>query len=80
MPTTQVILQLVALLALAWALGEAVAIAFPNPLPLEGVKYRPVPAAELLRRNVMIYDVGGLIVPCIGIELIDLFLAATHLA
>ena len=50
------------------------------PLALKGVKYRPAPAAELLRRNVWIYGVGGLIVPFVGIKLIDVLLAAAHLA
>jgi potassium-transporting ATPase ATP-binding subunit len=46
------------------------------PLALKGVKYRAVGAALLLRRNLLIYGLGGLIVPFIGIKLIDLFLAA----
>jgi K+-transporting ATPase ATPase B chain len=50
------------------------------PLALKGVKYRPVGAAVLLRRNLMIYGVGGLIVPFIGIKTIDLLLVALHLA
>ena len=59
---------------------NAVVIVFLIPLALKGVKYRPAPAAELLRRNVLIYGVGGLIVPFIGIKLIDLLLSAAHLA
>ena len=50
------------------------------PLALRGVKYRPIGAAAILRRNLWIYGVGGLIVPFIGIKLIDIFLAAFHLA
>jgi K+-transporting ATPase ATPase B chain len=50
------------------------------PLALRGVRYRPVPAADLLRRNLWIYGVGGLIVPFVGIKLIDLILAASGLA
>ncbi len=50
------------------------------PLALRGVRYRPVPAAQLLRRNLLIYGVGGLIVPFIGIKAIDLLLVAMHLA
>ncbi len=42
------------------------------PLALRGVKYRAVGAATLLRDNLLIYGVGGLIVPFIGIKLIDL--------
>ena len=59
---------------------NAIIIVFLIPLALKGVKYRPAPAAELLRRNVLIYGVGGLIVPFIGIKLIDLVLGAAHLA
>jgi len=50
------------------------------PLALRGVRYRPVGADALLRRNLLIYGVGGLIVPFIGIKLIDLLLATTHWA
>ena len=42
------------------------------PLALRGVRYRPSSAAALLRRNLLIYGVGGLIVPFIGIKAIDL--------
>ena len=59
---------------------NAIVIVFLIPLALKGVKYRPAPAAELLRRNVLIYGVGGLIVPFIGIKLIDAFLGVAHLA
>jgi potassium-transporting ATPase ATP-binding subunit len=44
------------------------------PLALRGVKYRPMPAAELLRRNLLIYGVGGIIVPFFGIKLIDMLI------
>ena len=50
------------------------------PLALKGVAYRPVGAAALLSRNLLIYGVGGLIAPFIGIKLIDLVIAAVHLA
>jgi K+-transporting ATPase ATPase B chain len=50
------------------------------PLALAGVKYRAVGAAQVLVRNVLIYGVGGLIAPFIGIKLIDLGLVALHLA
>jgi K+-transporting ATPase ATPase B chain len=50
------------------------------PLALAGVKYRAVGAASVLRRNVLIYGVGGVIAPFIGIKLIDVLLVATHLA
>jgi potassium-transporting ATPase ATP-binding subunit len=58
---------------------NALVIVFLIPLALKGVKYRAAPAAELLRRNVLIYGVGGLIVPFIGIKLIDLALSVAHL-
>ncbi len=50
------------------------------PLALRGVRYRPIGAAAVLRRNLWIYGVGGIIVPFIGIKLIDLLLVALHLA
>jgi K+-transporting ATPase ATPase B chain len=49
------------------------------PLALKGVKYRPVGAAILLRRNLTVYGLGGLIVPFIGIKAIDVLLVALHL-
>ena len=59
---------------------NALIIVFLIPLALKGVKYRAVGAAALLRRNLAIYGVGGLIVPFIGIKAIDLLLVALHLA
>ena len=50
------------------------------PLALKGVRYRAVGAAAVLRRNLWIYGVGGIIVPFIGIKLIDLVLVVTGLA
>ncbi len=50
------------------------------PLALRGVAYRPVGAAAILTRNLLIYGLGGVIVPFIGIKLIDLAVAALHLA
>ncbi len=49
------------------------------PLALKGVKYRPIGAAALLRRNLWIYGVGGVIIPFIGIKAIDLAVNALHL-
>ncbi len=49
------------------------------PLALRGVSYRPVGASTLLRDNLLIYGVGGLIIPFIGIKVIDMILAALHL-
>jgi P-type E1-E2 ATPase len=45
------------------------------PLALKGIRYRPLGAATLLRRLLLVYGVGGLIAPFAGIKLIDLFLA-----
>jgi K+-transporting ATPase ATPase B chain len=50
------------------------------PLSLRGVAYRAAPAAELLRRNLLIYGVGGIIAPFLGIKAIDLLITAIHLA
>jgi K+-transporting ATPase ATPase B chain len=50
------------------------------PLALKGVKYRPVGAASILRRNMLIYGVGGILLPFAGIKLIDLLLLALNLA
>ena len=50
------------------------------PLALRGVKYRPMGAAALLRRNLWIYGVGGIIVPFIGIKLIDVLITRVGLA
>ena len=50
------------------------------PLALKGVAYRPVGAAALLRRNLLVYGLGGLILPFIGIKAIDVVVAALHLA
>jgi potassium-transporting ATPase ATP-binding subunit len=50
------------------------------PLALKGVKYRAMSAASLLRRNLLIYGLGGLIVPFIGIKLIDMAITAIGLA
>lgn len=50
------------------------------PLALRGVKYRAMPASKLLQRNLLIYGVGGLIVPFVGIKLIDLIITILGLA
>jgi K+-transporting ATPase ATPase B chain len=50
------------------------------PLALTGVRYRPIGAAALLRRNLLIYGVGGIVLPFIGIKVIDLAVSALHLA
>ena len=49
------------------------------PLALKGVKYRAVGAALLLRRNLLIYGLGGIMVPFVGIKLIDMVLTVFNL-
>jgi potassium-transporting ATPase ATP-binding subunit len=50
------------------------------PLSLRGVAYRAAPAADLLRRNLLIYGLGGILAPFLGIRAIDLLVTAVHLA
>jgi potassium-transporting ATPase ATP-binding subunit len=50
------------------------------PLALRGVTYRPVGAPALLRRNLLVYGLGGVVVPFIGIKLIDTLVSVLHLA
>jgi K+-transporting ATPase ATPase B chain len=64
---------------LAAVIFNALIIVVLIPLALKGVRYRAVGAAALLRRNLLIYGVGGLIVPFIGIKAIDLMLASIGL-
>jgi K+-transporting ATPase ATPase B chain len=59
---------------------NAVIIILLIPLALRGVKFRPLPASVILRRNLLIYGIGGIIAPFIGIKLIDLIITAFHLA
>jgi potassium-transporting ATPase ATP-binding subunit len=59
---------------------NAIIIVALIPLALRGVKYEPKPADALLRRNLLIYGVGGIIIPFIGIKAIDVCLVALHLA
>jgi K+-transporting ATPase ATPase B chain len=59
---------------------NAVIIIALIPLALKGVKYQPKPAAVLLRQNLLVYGLGGVIVPFIGIKAIDLLLVALRLA
>jgi K+-transporting ATPase ATPase B chain len=51
---------------------NAIVIPLLIPLSLKGVRYRPIGASALLRRNLWIYGLGGIIAPFIGIKLIDL--------
>jgi len=50
------------------------------PLSLKGVAYRPIGARPLLHRNLLIYGVGGILLPFIGIKAIDVLVRALHLA
>jgi potassium-transporting ATPase ATP-binding subunit len=59
---------------------NAVIIIALIPLALRGVRYEPKPAEALLRQNLLIYGVGGVIIPFIGIKVIDVLLVAMHLA
>ncbi|HEY8100700.1 MAG TPA: potassium-transporting ATPase subunit KdpB [Burkholderiaceae bacterium] len=58
---------------------NALVIVFLIPLALKGVQYRAIGAALLLRRNLLIYGLGGIVVPFVGIKLIDVILTALHL-
>ncbi len=49
------------------------------PLALRGVRYRPIGAAAILRRNLLIYGLGGIVIPFIGIKLVDVVIVALHL-
>jgi K+-transporting ATPase ATPase B chain len=59
---------------------NAVVIIALIPLALRGIKYRPMSAAVLLRRNLLIYGLGGIVVPFVGIKIIDLLITAARLA
>jgi K+-transporting ATPase ATPase B chain len=59
---------------------NAVVIVALIPLALKGVKFRPLSAEALLMRNLLIYGLGGVIVPFIGIKAIDILITAVHLA
>jgi K+-transporting ATPase ATPase B chain len=65
---------------LAAVIFNALIIVALIPLALKGVKYRPLGAAVILRNNMLIYGVGGILVPFIFIKLLDLLLVAVHLA
>ena len=59
---------------------NAIIIILLIPLALKGVAYRPAGASSILRRNSLIYGVGGMIVPFIGIKLIDILITTIGLA
>jgi K+-transporting ATPase ATPase B chain len=58
---------------------NALIIVFLIPLALKGVRYRAIGAASLLRRNLLVYGLGGILLPFAGIKLIDMALAALNL-
>jgi K+-transporting ATPase ATPase B chain len=58
---------------------NAIIIVLLIPLALRGVKYRPIGAASILRRSLLIYGVGGIIAPFVGIKIVDLALEALHI-
>lgn len=64
---------------LASVIFNALVIVALIPLALRGVRYRPASAAVILRRNLLVYGIGGLIVPFVGIKAIDVLLVLTHL-
>ncbi len=64
---------------LASVIFNALIIVALIPLALRGVAYRPASAGAILRRNLLVYGVGGLVVPFVGIKLIDGLLVALHL-
>jgi K+-transporting ATPase ATPase B chain len=64
---------------LASVIFNALIIIALIPLALRGVKYRPAPAAVILRRNLLLYGVGGILIPFGGIKIIDMLLVAVHL-
>jgi K+-transporting ATPase ATPase B chain len=59
---------------------NAVIIICLIPIALKGVKYQPLSAAAMLRRNLLIYGLGGLVIPFIGIKVIDVIITALGLA
>jgi K+-transporting ATPase ATPase B chain len=63
---------------LASVIFNALIIIALIPLALRGVKYRPAAAGIILRRNLVVYGIGGLIIPFIGIKLIDVILVFIH--
>ncbi len=58
---------------------NAIIIVLLIPLALRGVKYRPIGAAAILRRSLLIYGAGGIVAPFVGIKLVDLVLEALRI-
>jgi K+-transporting ATPase ATPase B chain len=59
---------------------NALIIVMLIPLALRGVRYRPLGAAALLRRSLLVYGLGGVVAPFVGIKIIDMILSAIGLA
>ncbi len=59
---------------------NALIIIFLIPLALRGIRYRAVGASRLLRDHLIVYGLGGIVVPFAGIKVIDMFLVVLHLA
>jgi len=64
---------------LASVIFNALIIIALIPLALRGVRWKPAPAASILRRNLWIYGVGGILVPFVGIKLLDMLLVLARL-
>jgi K+-transporting ATPase ATPase B chain len=58
---------------------NALIIILLTPLALRGVKFRPAGAAAILRRNLLIYGMGGIVAPFVGIKIIDMLISSLHL-
>jgi K+-transporting ATPase ATPase B chain len=58
---------------------NAVVIIGLIPLALRGIAYRAIGASLLLRRNLLVYGLGGIVIPFVGIKLIDVILVGLHL-
>jgi K+-transporting ATPase ATPase B chain len=65
---------------LAAVIFNAVIIVGLIPLALQGIAYRPLGAEALLRRNLLVYGLGGVVAPFVGIKVIDVLLVATGFA
>jgi K+-transporting ATPase ATPase B chain len=65
---------------LAAVIFNALIIIALIPLALRGVTYKPAPAAAVLRRNLWIYGVGGILIPFVGIKILDVLLVLLRLA
>ena len=71
---------LVMIIVMSAIIFNALIIVVLIPLALRGVAYRPIGAAAILRRNLLLYGFGGIIVPFVGIKLIDMLVSAIGLA